>query len=189
MGQTFGMMLNYNIIHLSKHLLSTLLMSCHITGIRIQKWKGHPAFEKLLVWWGRQIQKELQTCDWNELRTMKIWEKTINFTKVTWEDLREEVTFEKVWKDMEKDDLGRARRKWMSLGWGSLSTVCKGEEGRGLYQHMRWHLALHSLLLSLLWSAQPEKLNCFSSSFLSYIKAQFHLPMSINLMGYKCWVF
>lgn len=42
---------------------------------------------------------------------MKTWEKTINFTEVTREDFSEEVTFEKVWKDMEKDDLGRARRK------------------------------------------------------------------------------
>lgn len=32
--------------------------------------------------------------------------KTINFTKITREDFTEEVTFEKVWKDMEKDDLG-----------------------------------------------------------------------------------
>ena len=160
-------------------------MSSHITGIRIQKWKGHPAFEKLPVCWGRQIQKKLQKCDWNELRTRKTWEKTINFSKITREDFTEEVTFEKVWKDMEKGDLGWARRKWMSSGWGvtqypkraeSFINTCSGTCS-----------GIHSL--SSLRSAQPEKLKCSSSSFLSYIKAQFHLPISINLMGYKCWVF
>lgn len=58
--------------------------------------------------------------------------KTINFTKVTQEDFTEEVTFEKVWKDMEKDDLGRARRKWMSSGWGGYSVQCvRGKRAEG----------------------------------------------------------
>lgn len=161
-------------------------MSRHITGIRIQKWKGHPAFEKLPVCWGRQIQKKLQKCDWNEFRTSKTWEKTINFTKITREDFTEDVTFEKVWKDMEKGDLGWARRKWTGSGWevtqypkraesfnNTFSGICSGMHSR--YCHR---------MVSAAWETEVS-----NSSFLSYVKAQFHLPMSMNLMGYKCWVF
>lgn len=67
---------------------------------------------------------------------MKTGEKTINFTKVTQEDFTEEATFEKVWKDMEKGDLGRARRKWMSSGWGATRYSVQGGRGqRALSAH------------------------------------------------------
>lgn len=70
--------------------------------------------------------------------------KTINFTKVTQEDVQRKWHLRRS-EDMEKDDLGRARRKWMSSGCGHQHSVWR-EEGRGLYQHMRRHLSLHSLL-------------------------------------------
>ena len=125
---------------------------------------------------------------------MKTQEKAINFIKATRKTSRRKWHLRRVWKGMEKDDLGSTRTLKMNELGGFIQhgMECQGRRRqRALSAHVMVCLPLSSLLtgLSSSWSAQQEKLNRSYSSFLSCVRAHFHLPMSINLMGCKCSVF
>lgn len=195
LGQTFGMMmLNYNIIYLRKHLWSILFVPSHITGIRACKNEKDILTLRNSPSSGEGWFQKSNWDDQNELRTIDTQRKKQLVSPRLPERLhRGRGQSKRVWKGMEKDNLGSTRtleREWAQGAHPAWSAVLWGRRQGALATHVIISPTIVFITgLPSLWSAQCEKLDCFNSSFLSYIKARFHLPTSINLMGCKCLVF
>lgn len=100
------------------------------------------------------------------------------------EGCMEEVTFDKGLEVYEEGWPGQGKDPWKWMSSGDRPAQRAWSTHRKVSPAQLFRMRLPSL-----WSAQCEELDCSSASFISYQKPYPHLPMSINLMGWKCLVF